>query len=188
MTDCWKEVSPDLSQQWQCGTNNILVHDRNQYHIRYTAYHSINQTIESPYYKCDVISPDTTTDISVGCYLWGLLTAFHQTSWQLVTSQSRLGLTTSRSRLGHSSQRLGLAHLRLGSHLGLGWKGLVHIPACQHPSAQFFTGRMPFLLPNQQCQSTEGSDLWLSLLGISIHTLLGVAACPRLVCSNAMPW
>jgi len=25
----------------------------------------------------------------------------------------------------------------------------------QHPTAQFFTGRMPFLPPNQQCQSTE---------------------------------
>ena len=73
-----------------------------------------------------MISPDTTSIISVGCYLWGLLTAFHQTSRQLVTSrsQSRLRLTT--SRLGHSSQRLGLAHLRLGSRLGR--KGLVHIP------------------------------------------------------------
>jgi len=28
---------------------------------------------------------------------------------------------------------------------------------CQHPITQFFTGRMPFLLPNQQHQSTEGS-------------------------------
>ena len=27
----------------------------------------------------------------------------------------------------------------------------------QHPTTQFFTGRMPFLLPNQQCQSTEGT-------------------------------
>ena len=27
---------------------------------------------------------------------------------------------------------------------------------CQHPTAQFFTGRMPFLPPNQQCQSIEG--------------------------------
>jgi len=26
----------------------------------------------------------------------------------------------------------------------------------QHPSSQFFTGRMPFLPPNQQRQSTEG--------------------------------
>jgi len=26
----------------------------------------------------------------------------------------------------------------------------------QHPTAQFFTGRMPFLAPNQQCQSTGG--------------------------------
>ena len=27
----------------------------------------------------------------------------------------------------------------------------------QHPTTQFFTGRMPFLPPNQQRQSTEGS-------------------------------
>jgi len=27
----------------------------------------------------------------------------------------------------------------------------------QHPTSQFFTGRMPFLPPNQQRQSTEGS-------------------------------
>jgi len=27
----------------------------------------------------------------------------------------------------------------------------------QHPTTQFFTGRMPFLPPNQQCQSTEGN-------------------------------
>jgi len=27
--------------------------------------------------------------------------------------------------------------------------------SCQHPTIQFFTGRMPFLPPNQQRQSTE---------------------------------
>ena len=26
----------------------------------------------------------------------------------------------------------------------------------QHTNTQFFTGQMPFLSPNQQCQSTEG--------------------------------
>jgi len=30
---------------------------------------------------------------------------------------------------------------------------------CQHPTTQFFTGRMPFLPPNQQRQSTEGKML-----------------------------
>ena len=30
----------------------------------------------------------------------------------------------------------------------------------QHPTTQFFTGRMPFLPPNQQRQSTEGSELF----------------------------
>jgi len=28
---------------------------------------------------------------------------------------------------------------------------------CQHPTTQFFIGRMPFLLPNQQHQGTEGN-------------------------------
>jgi len=28
---------------------------------------------------------------------------------------------------------------------------------CQHPTSQFFTGQMPFLPPNQQCQIIEGS-------------------------------
>jgi len=28
---------------------------------------------------------------------------------------------------------------------------------CQHPTTQFFTDRMPFLPPNQQRQSTEGT-------------------------------
>jgi len=27
------------------------------------------------------------------------------------------------------------------------------------PTSSFFTGRMPFLSPNQQCQSTEGTKL-----------------------------
>ena len=29
----------------------------------------------------------------------------------------------------------------------------------QHPTTQFFTGRMPFLTPNQQRQSTEGKSV-----------------------------
>jgi len=35
---------------------------------------------------------------------------------------------------------------------------------CQHPTAQFFTGRMPFLSPNQKRQSTEGIGMaWLGI-------------------------
>jgi len=45
------------------------------------------------------------------------------------------------------------------------WHPLDHMQVCtllqtnnhaSTPTAQYFTGRMPFLLPNQQCQSTEG--------------------------------
>jgi len=32
----------------------------------------------------------------------------------------------------------------------------------QQTNTQFLTGRMPFLSPNQQCQSTEGKSLSLS--------------------------
>jgi len=33
----------------------------------------------------------------------------------------------------------------------------------QQPTSSFFTGRMPFLSPNQQCQSTEGKKLYIHL-------------------------
>jgi len=45
------------------------------------------------------------------------------------------------------------------------WHQLRHMQVCtlhqtekphQHPTTQFFTGRMPLLLPNQQRQKTEG--------------------------------
>jgi len=46
------------------------------------------------------------------------------------------------------------------------WNPLGHMQVCtllqrdnhaSTPPLSFFTGRMPFLLPNQQCQSTEGN-------------------------------
>jgi len=46
------------------------------------------------------------------------------------------------------------------------WHQLGHMQVCtllqtdNHTSTLFFTGRMPFLLPNQQRQSTEG-NIWL---------------------------
>ena len=55
------------------------------------------------------------------------------------------------------------------------WHQLGHMQVCtllqtdnhaSNPPLSFFTGRMPFLLPNQQCQSTEGitSKLTIALL------------------------
>ena len=41
----------------------------------------------------------------------------------------------------------------------------------QHPTTQFFTGRMPFLPPNQQHQSTERSYRRISPLGIDLYSL-----------------
>ena len=59
------------------------------------------------------------------------------------------------------------------------WHPLGHMQVCTSlqtdnhastPQLSFFTGRMPFLPPNQQCQSTEGRNLnniiwhWLLLV------------------------
>jgi len=44
----------------------------------------------------------------------------------------------------------------------------------QHPTTQFFTGRMPFLSPNQQHQSTEGiSKHWVSRAGVRVTHEVG---------------
>jgi len=42
----------------------------------------------------------------------------------------------------------------------------------QHPTIQFFTGWMPLLPPNQQRQSTEGSEENYRLVGWSLMSLL----------------
>jgi len=53
------------------------------------------------------------------------------------------------------------------------WRQLCHMQVCTSPQTdnhtntptQFFTGQMPFLLPNQQRQSTEGNNT-VSLLNL----------------------
>jgi len=40
---------------------------------------------------------------------------------------------------------------------------------CWHPTTQFFMGWMPFLPPNQQRQSTEGTCLVINMIKTSIH-------------------
>ena len=43
------------------------------------------------------------------------------------------------------------------------------------PTSSFFTGRMPFLSPNQQCQSTEGKNSWgmlHSVLAWGLHIVV----------------
>jgi len=43
----------------------------------------------------------------------------------------------------------------------------------QHPTTQFFTGRMPLLPPNQQRQSTEGKSCTVNPQQIAVHVLEG---------------
>ena len=54
---------------------------------------------------------------------------------------------------------LDLLEQEIVSGSGISWAICKSAPhprqLCQHPTTQFFTGRMPFLPPNQQRQSTE---------------------------------
>ena len=53
----------------------------------------------------------------------------------------------------------------------------------QQTNTQLFTGRMPFLSPNQQCQSTEGNSLVWNTMSIKILTcLFSVGAKERCFC------
>ena len=58
---------------------------------------------------------------------------------------------------------LDLLEQEIGSGSGICWAickicTLTQTQPHKHPTTQFFTGRMPFLLPNQQRQSTEGTS------------------------------
>jgi len=63
-----------------------------------------------------------------------------------------------------------------------------HITPGQHPTTQFFTGQMPFLLPNQQRQSTEGKPAgkdavnWLEQVAMKAH----LKCCEQLIISHPL--
>jgi len=56
----------------------------------------------------------------------------------------------------------------------------------QRTNIQFFTGRMPFLSPNQQCQSTEGKNITSQELA---YPKLGVFQLLSLTTNSSwLPW
>jgi len=58
-------------------------------------------------------------------------------------------------------------------------------PTNQHPV--LFTGRMPFLSPNQQCQSTEGKLSHLATVSIIINIVMIPETCIlRLMCCHLL--
>ena len=81
---------------------------------------------------------------------------------------SHLSRTTPVSRYQKGKTNLDFTKQETASGSGISW-AICTLLQCQHPTFQFFTGQMPFLLPTQQCQSTEGlskydSNEWLSYL------------------------
>jgi len=57
----------------------------------------------------------------------------------------------------------------------------------QQTNIQFFTGWMPFLLPNQQCQSTEGKNI--TFHGLAYHKLTwGLQTLSLTTNSSWLPW
>ena len=78
--------------------------------------------------------------------------------------------TTQVSQYQKGKTNLDFTEAEIASDSGISWAICKFAPrsrqiTCQHPTTQFFTDRMPFLPPNQQCQSTEGNlnsnkDIW----------------------------
>jgi len=70
--------------------------------------------------------------------------------------------TTRVSRYQKGKTKLDLLEQEIVSGSGICWAICKSAPRPrqprQHPTTQFFTGRMPFLPPNQQRQSTEATD------------------------------
>jgi len=57
----------------------------------------------------------------------------------------------------------------------------------QQTNIQFFTGRMPFLSPNQQCQSTEGKNI--TFHGLAYPKLTwGLSTLSLTTNSSWLPW
>ena len=52
----------------------------------------------------------------------------------------------------------------------------------QHPTTHFFTVRMPFLLPNQQCQSTEGNGTLHLLVQYTTNVIQNHVCINELAC------
>ena len=66
------------------------------------------------------------------------------------------------------------------------WHQVGHMQVCislqtnnhaSTPPLGFFAGRMPFLPPNQQCQSTEGNPFGIHMVNITIEQIFD-AKCP----------
>jgi len=72
--------------------------------------------------------------------------------------------TTRVSRYQKGKTKLDLLKQEIVSGSGISWAyANLHLAPGrqprQHPTTQFFTGQMPCLPPNQQCQSTEGTSV-----------------------------
>ena len=68
----------------------------------------------------------------------------------------RLGEIGKLDKKGRKRTRNGGQWQYLGYFLFFSFNKFTHTKQCQHAAIQFFTYRMPFLLPNQHHQSTEG--------------------------------
>jgi len=67
------------------------------------------------------------------------------------------------SRYQKGKTNLILVKQEMVSVNGISW-AICNSAPCQHPITQFFTGRMPFLPPNQQGQSTEGITCYMAVV------------------------
>jgi len=121
------------------------------------------------YFKCGWLLVHTLSYSYIYCYFtsWRIICKVCSVFDHIITHTHILWLswtlsgTTRMSWHQKGKTNLDLLEQEIVSSSGISWAICkLHFDQdtwpCQHPTAQFFTGCMPFLLPNQQRENTEG--------------------------------
>jgi len=94
----------------------------------------------------------------------------------MVCGLASAGIPATKEPLGKTRENktnLDLLEQEIVSGSGIRWTICKSAPhprqPHQHPTTQFFTGRMPFLQPNQQCQSTKCENVDTSMSMLTFH-------------------
>jgi len=136
----------------------------------YLSYWYFDYSIESVC-TCDKNRIDVVQITDLRTHHAHLLVVFSKCMWVLkfflqhththpFTTLWTLSGITQVSRHQKGKTNLDLVEQETMSGIGISWAICKSAPRpkqiCEHPTTHFFTGQMPFLPPNQQCQSTEG--------------------------------
>ena len=160
-----QSVQPFLHSLWLSPTDTLGCHQQTHWQATYVTIGCTHTHV----HECDLcrVAGNTVWNVSSRSGVATLQTAIHLLLTYLLTHtfNSPLSGTIQVSRYQKGKTNVDFTEARDSEWQ---WHQLGHMQVCtslQTPrKSQFFTDRMPFLPPSQQCQSTEGKILF-SILG-----------------------